>query len=307
VVERAGSSFAHSSAHVDVDLNDRLFTLSANGRTEYWHVALDLVGAYPLLGVGAGGYERHWLEERPAPMKVRDAHSLYLELLAELGPLGLGLALLALGAPLVAGVRFRAAPLAAALTGAYAAFLAHAAVDWDWEMAAVTASALACGAGLCLLGRGDRGATVRVSGRAAALAVAVCIGGFSLVAATGAAALAQSRAEAAAGRFPAAEAAARHAATVAPWSSQPQAALGEALLAEGDIDGARTAFERALARDPQDWSLWLDLARASEGTGQLDALAHAASLNPLSPEVEQLRDELLLEAEGGEPSAVDGA
>jgi hypothetical protein len=306
VVERAAGSFVHSSANVTVDLNDRLFTLSANGRTAYWGVALDAVAASPVLGVGAGGYERSWLEERSEPMKVRDAHSLYLELLAELGPLGLGLALLALGAPLVAGLRSRSAPLATALTGAYVAFLAHAAVDWDWEMAAVTATALACAGCLCALVRPETGRTMPLAGRAAGLAAAVCIGGFSLVAATGATALAHSRSEAAAGRLAPARAAARHAAALAPWSSQPQAALGEALLAAGDVTGARAAFERALALDPEDWSLWLDLARASEGAAQLQALDRATSLNPLSPEVAQLRAELELEAAGGEPLAEEG-
>jgi Flp pilus assembly protein TadD len=300
VVERAAGSFTHSSAQVDVELNDRLFTLSANGRAEYWGVALDVVADNPMLGVGAGGYERRWLEERAGPGKVRDAHSLYLEVLAELGPLGLGLVLLALGAPLVAGVRARSSPLAATLTGAYAAFLLHAAVDWDWEMAAVTAVGLACGAALCVLGQPAVARTMPVGVRGGALAAAICIGGFSLVAATGAAALAHSRAEAAAGNFEEAEVAARHAATVAPWSSQPLAALGEAQLARGDVDAARATFERALALDREDWSLWLDLARTAEGSTQKAALAHASALNPHSPEIAQLRAELELEAGAAE-------
>jgi Flp pilus assembly protein TadD len=136
--------------------------------------------------------------------------------------------------------------------------------------------------------------------RLGALAAAICIGGFSLVAATGAAALAHSRAEAAAGNFAEAEASARHAATIAPWSSQPLAALGEAELAQGEVDAARATFERALARDREDWSLWLDLARATEGPAQAAALAHASILNPHSPEIAQLRAELELEAGGAE-------
>jgi O-antigen ligase len=301
IVERATSSFGAASPDVAVDLNSRLFTLSANGRVEYWSVALDTVAESPLLGVGAGGYERSWLEERPNPSKARDAHSLYLELLAELGPLGLGLALVALAAPLVAALRARAAPLACALAGAYTAFLVHAAVDWDWEMAVVTAIALTCGALLCVLGPEPSGRRIPASGRALALAAAISIGGFSLVTATGAAALAQSRSEVAAGRFAEAESAARHAATIAPWSSQPQAALGEALLGQGDLDGARAAFERALAKDPEDWSLWLDLARVTEGAAQLEALRRSTALNPLSPEVAQLRAELALETVAAAP------
>ena len=63
-----------------------------------------------------------------------DAHSLYLETLAELGLVGLALLVLALAPPLVAGFR----GVEAAATGGYVAFLIHAGLDWDWELPAVT-------------------------------------------------------------------------------------------------------------------------------------------------------------------------
>ena len=44
--------------------------------------------ANPVLGSGPGTYEQYWNEHRPIQHKVRDAHNLYLEVLAELGPLG---------------------------------------------------------------------------------------------------------------------------------------------------------------------------------------------------------------------------
>ena len=47
-----------------------------------------------------------------------------------------------------------------------------------------------------------------------------------------------------------------------------------------------------IAKDERDWELWLDLARASEGPALERALAEATRLNPLSPEVAQLRKEL---------------
>ncbi|HYT50946.1 MAG TPA: hypothetical protein VEL10_01935 [Gaiellaceae bacterium] len=46
-----------------------------------------------------------------SPAKVRDAHSLYVETLAELGPIGLALLSAALVVPLVAAVRARRHPL----------------------------------------------------------------------------------------------------------------------------------------------------------------------------------------------------
>ena len=100
--------------------------------------------AAPVAGRGAGTFELAWLEEQPIPESVLDAHSLYLETLAELGLVGLGLLALALAPPLLAA--FRGASPAAA--GGYVAFLFHAGVEWDWEMPAVTVAGLLCGAAL---------------------------------------------------------------------------------------------------------------------------------------------------------------
>ena len=55
--------------------------------------------------------------------------------------------LLALGIPLWAARQARG-PLASTALAAYVAWLAHAAVDWDWQIPAVTLPALACGAAL---------------------------------------------------------------------------------------------------------------------------------------------------------------
>jgi O-antigen ligase len=113
-------------------------------RPFYWHVAWQEAADAPLAGSGAGTFELLWLEHRPAPVDVRDAHSLYLETLAELGVVGLGLLALALAPPLAG---FRDGPSAAA-AGGYVAFLVHAGFDWDWEMPAVTIAGLLCGAAL---------------------------------------------------------------------------------------------------------------------------------------------------------------
>ena len=117
-------------------------------RTLYWQVALDQYAANPLLGSGAGTFARYWLLALPVDEVARDAHSVYLEVLAELGPIGLALLVLALAPPLLAGVRARNRPLVAAAAGAYAALLLHAALDWDWELPAVTLAGLLCGAAL---------------------------------------------------------------------------------------------------------------------------------------------------------------
>ncbi len=123
-------------------------------RPSYWRVALEDAGMHPLLGSGAGSFDDVWIANRPIPANVRDAHSLYLEVLAELGPVGLGLLLALLAAPLVGAVRARREPLVAAAAAGYAVYLVHAGLDWDWEYPVVTLAGLACGAGLLIAARG---------------------------------------------------------------------------------------------------------------------------------------------------------
>ena len=80
---------------------------SFGDRPSYWHVAVADASDHALLGSGVGSFDDIWLERRPSPAFVRDAHSLYLETAAELGAVGLALLLCALGARLVAAVAAR--------------------------------------------------------------------------------------------------------------------------------------------------------------------------------------------------------
>jgi O-antigen ligase len=120
-------------------------TLFGENRPQYWRVAWQDVEANPILGSGAGTFGAFWLEHRPIDEFVHDAHSLFLESLAELGPPGLALLVIGLGVPLAA-LRRRQDPHVAAAAGAYVAFLLHAAVDWDWEFGAVGLVSILCAA-----------------------------------------------------------------------------------------------------------------------------------------------------------------
>jgi len=136
------------------------FASRGGERPWYWHVAWAEVADAPLVGKGAGTFELAWLERQPIPASVHDAHSLYLELLAELGIVGLALLGLALAPPLLAG--FRGGSAAAA--GGYVAFLAHAGLDWDWEFPAVTGAGLLCGAALLVRENASFGLGHRLTG-----------------------------------------------------------------------------------------------------------------------------------------------
>ena len=108
----------------------RLLSASGNGRSDYWRVARTMVHDEPLLGTGAGSFEAHWFRERSVAFPARDAHNLYLETLAELGPVGLALLLASLTLPLLALPAVRGFAYAPAAVGAYVAYLVHAGVDW---------------------------------------------------------------------------------------------------------------------------------------------------------------------------------
>ena len=74
----------------------RLASLRSD-RYDYWSVALRAFGTEPLRGVGAAGWQVYWLRWRTIPEGARDAHSLELQTLAELGLVGFALLLVFIG------------------------------------------------------------------------------------------------------------------------------------------------------------------------------------------------------------------
>ena len=118
----------------------RLASTQSN-RYEYWDVALRAWADHPVIGAGSGAFGVEWLRERTVAEGARDAHSLPIETLAELGLLGL-LALAALVAGVVLGARRLPAAAYAGAFGGMVAWAVHAAIDWAWEMPAVSLVAL---------------------------------------------------------------------------------------------------------------------------------------------------------------------
>ncbi len=123
---------------------ERLTKISTN-RGEYWRVAVDSFAGDPLTGVGAGSYGVEWRRERESEDFAQDAHTLYLETLAELGLVGGLLLATFLGAVLLGVARSGSDatdPIAPAAAACLAAFLVHVGLDWTWEFPAVTLIAL---------------------------------------------------------------------------------------------------------------------------------------------------------------------
>ena len=152
-------------------------TLFGENRPHYWRVAWQDVEANPLLGSGAGTFGAFWLEHRPVDEFVHDAHSLFLETLAELGPPGLALLVLGLGIPIV-GLRGRHDRAVAVAGGAYAAFLLHAAVDWDWEFGAVGLVGVLCAGALLVGSRPEQARPLSAATRRLLLVAVVVLAAF---------------------------------------------------------------------------------------------------------------------------------
>jgi hypothetical protein len=127
--------------------SSRLSNFGGNNRVQFWRAAIDQFDSEPLHGRGSGTFELWSNRSEDTEGFVRDAHSLYLETLGELGVIG-GLLLVTIIAIILVGggaVVLRTKPemrarLAAALAGCVA-FFVTAALDWTWELAVVPVAA----------------------------------------------------------------------------------------------------------------------------------------------------------------------
>jgi hypothetical protein len=289
LASRAWDSFHRATPAVIGDPAGRLGTLGGT-RSALWGVALDSFRRHPLGGTGAGTFEFVWNRSPDRTYFVRDAHSLYVESLGELGLPGALLVVALLGTLLVAAVRTTLrAPDAvgtgagAGITAAFAVFCVCAGVDWMWESTAVTAMALSLGTLAAAAGaRPARRLPVR---RRLPLAVGMLLAlVLQLPVLTAAVQLRSSQQAARAGEMDQAVSAATTSVQIAPW--QASGYLQRALILEGLGLRRRAAADarRAADREPTNWEHWLILARLEAETGAVDAavrhVRRAAALNP---------------------------
>jgi hypothetical protein len=292
VAELGWDEFAAPPPRETSDLNGRLLSFSGNGRVELWRAASDVYADHRLIGGGAGTFERFWQAREDAGQRVRDAHGLYIETLAELGTVGLALLIAALAIPLASAVRARRRSLVAAVAGAYGAYLVHAGADWDWELAGVTLTALLVGAWLVVA---SRRAAVGVTPTVTRVVIGIAASTASVAAfgvALGNSALESSRE--AIDRRDTREAIvqADRARALMPWSPEPWIARGEAELVGGNTGAAAHSFRRAIDVDDRHWLAWLDLAMATDGATRARALARARALYPTSTEIARVAPRL---------------
>jgi O-antigen ligase len=242
----------------------RIVELCDNNRLAWWGDALEIAAEHPLRGTGAGTFQIARVGVRDDGSAVTQPHSVPLQLLADLGVVGLALGLAVV---IGVGVGIRrtlrrldgdAAWTATVLAALPLAWGLHALVDYDLDLVAVTAPA-ALATGTVLTG----GLPVRRSlGGAPAVAVAT---GLALIA-VGSLVLPELSRRAVdevyrASDLAIAADAARRARALNPLALDPITA--QAFVAEraGDTDRAVELLELATRKQPLNPAPWLALAR----------------------------------------------
>ncbi len=129
--------------------SNRLLGGLGSNRYDFYRVALDEFEAHPLIGIGADNFAQQYLVHGRSDETPRYPHSVELRTLSQTGLIGGLLAVVGLGAALLAGWRAmrRSDPLArivaaAALAG-FAYWAVHGSFDWFWEFAGLGSCAFA--------------------------------------------------------------------------------------------------------------------------------------------------------------------
>ena len=277
------------------------FTLNAgSNRSEVWRVALVISGDDPILGQGGGGFQFRYLEEREDPDQLaRDAHSVELEMLTELGIVGLALFLLAmLGAFAGAWRARRLGPASAQLScGALAAgayWLTHASLDWFWPYPAVTAPALA------LLGAAAAPALMMTQRKVASSGRRIVLAVLAVFVATLVPPFLSERLiERSFDTFRSDTKQAYDDLALArdlnPLSDMPALTEGSIALALKDRKRAIDAYREAIRERPEEYvgHFFLALVYAkSDAEKARRELAVVAELNPLEPRIEEIQEQI---------------
>lgn len=298
----------------------RLVSGLGSNRYDFYRVALNEFVAHPLAGVGADNFQQQYLAHGRSQETPRYPHSVELRILTETGLIGGLLALLGLGAALLAGVRAVRAParegmdslapaVAAAALAGFAYWAVHGSIDWFWEFSGLGAPAfamlgLACALAPAAVASAPAPAVAarRAVGRRLGLlaAVLLALAGTASLAAPW---LSRSDVESAAlvwTRAPAtAYARLDEAARLNPLGDEAYLVAGSIALRFGDLARADHEFSLALGRTPGDAYATLERGAIASMRGEharsVGLLQAATRLNPRDA---LTRQALLLVLEG---------
>ncbi len=282
----------------DATSGNRLVSGLGSNRYDFYRVALDEFVAHPVLGIGVDNFQQQYLRHGRSEETPRYPHSVELRTLTETGLVGTLLALVGLGAALVASAWAvsRSDPLgravAAAALGGFAYWAVHGSFDWFWEFAGLGAPAFALLGIACALAprRGGQGVSgPRADRRLGRLAVAA--GTLMMLAAAASLAtpwLSQLQVQSAARVWQRSPQAAygrlEDAARLNPLSDEAYLVAGSIALRFGEFARADHEFALALGRAPGDAYATLERGAIASAENDhhraLDLLERAARLNP---------------------------
>jgi hypothetical protein len=257
----------------------RLLSLAGSHRYQYWQVAWKAFTSSPLHGIGSGTFQFYWNEHSKYVERIVNAHSLWFETLAETGIVGwlllagfFGLVMIGGAVRALRAVDVRARTLVAASAAAVFAFCAAASFDWVWQIGVVPMVAMLLAATTLVPQHQPAGepairtpptplasSALRRWMRPRLLLAPAAVLALILIAIPLASTVAYraSQTAAADGHLQQALADAKTAQAIEPGAASPY--LQQALVLEqaNDISAASVAIKRAIAREPNNYQLWL--------------------------------------------------
>lgn len=273
----------------------------AGTRYDYWRIAWGAWKDHPIVGLGAGGYDRPYFLERATTEDIRQPHSIELQMLSELGLVGAVLLSLALAG--LAWGAWRAsraarnsptrALLAVAGVGAVAGWTVHTSVDWIHLLPGVTGLALVAAVLLARAGDPAEATAIPTAVRrrrpvvVAVIAIGLAVAGVSL-SRQGLAEHFRSAAQDALAVRPAeALRDADRSLRLDPEAVQSYYVKAAALARFNKPAAARATLQEAAEREPTRFVTWALLGDLAVRTGEFrDArkfYGRAHGLNPLDP------------------------
>jgi hypothetical protein len=280
-------------------------TSGAGNRYDYWRIAWQQFRERPIRGFGAGNYDATYFKERRTTENVRQAHSIELQMLGELGIVGFALLCLFLGGVLWGFARHaRGDPghggqrwAAVAAGGVFLTWLVHTSIDWVHLIPGVTGVALCSAAVLVGPWRTRRArpgsrarAAVVIAGVALASAGALFVGRSVLAdhyVADGRDALPSDPQEALSD--------ARAALDVDDEMMEAYYLESAAHARLGRYHAATASLREAVRREPHDFLPWALLGDLATRRGDLERArgyyARASALNPRDPAIRAMANQ----------------
>ena len=299
-IRHVNTAWHNFSTGAEGDSNSSHFTsFYGTHRYDFWRVSVDEFRAHPVGGVGANNFAVEYLRLGRSDEQPANPHSIEFKVLLQTGVVGALLFISFIASALMATRRktedFFRNGLAASLLIGFAYWFVHGSVDWFWELPALATVAFAfLGLSAALSASESSGKEpARRRPRGTLLIVPLAIVATLSYAGPW---LSARYTDAASSVWKADPTLASQqldrARSLDPLSDTPDLIAGTIAGRRHDYAGMRTAYERALARNPVDWYAHFELGMAEYLLGnRREALVHlerARQLDPREPLIPEI-------------------